>query len=260
MDSEKSQKYKTARPVYDDPLWNLYDSVYLKVEPKRKQILYGFGLFIGLILAGSLAYGIISSRVAASQEAFANALEIYKADVIKPGSEEDKNKNPAKKFYTEEQQKYKDAAQEFDKVASSYSAYREVANYYAAMSRTHFDQAKAQTDLEALSKNTTEVALWAKIGLAEHYAATGQTDKAIATYQTLKEGNSVLPKSMILYNLGRLYERQNNMAEAINAYTEAAKANRSSAEGRKSYERLSFLDSAAAEKLPPEDTKKDDDI
>lgn len=263
MDSQKSEKptkFKTARPVYDDPLWNLYDSVYLKIEPKRKQILYGVGLFIGLILVGSLAYGVISTQIASAQEDLAVALEIYKADVIKPGSEEEKNKNPAKKSYTDEQQKYKEAATQFDKVAANHSSYREIANYYAAMSRTHFDVSKAQTDLENLSKTNSDVSLWSKIGLAELYASTGQTDKAITTYQQLKENSGTLPKSLVLYNLGRLYERQGNTKEAVDAYTEAAKDNRSSAEGRKAYERLNILDSAAAQKLPSEQPKADDDI
>ncbi|KAF0247452.1 MAG: hypothetical protein FD167_3147 [bacterium] len=62
VDSDKPTKYKSARPVYDDPLWNLYDSIYMKVEPRRKQITYGVSFFIGLILVGSLAYGIIRRR------------------------------------------------------------------------------------------------------------------------------------------------------------------------------------------------------
>ncbi len=263
MDSQKSDKpakFKTARPVYDDPLWNLYDSIYLKIGPKRKQIVSGVSLFIGLILIGSLAYGVLSSRTAKAQEALAGALEIYKADVIKPGSEEDKNKNPARKTYTDEQQKYKDAATEFDKVAADYSSYHDIASYYAAMSRTHFDLSKAQADLENLSKNNSSVSLWAKIGLAELYASTGQTEKAVTAYQQLKDTSGALPKSVIFYNLGRLYERQGNSKEAIDAYTEAAKDNRSSAEGRKAYERLNILDSAAAQKIPSEQPKTDDDI
>ncbi|MBI4852281.1 MAG: tetratricopeptide repeat protein [Acidobacteria bacterium] len=260
MASDIPTKYKSARPVYDDPLWNLYDSIYLKLEPRRKEITYGVSLFIGLILVGSLAYGIMSSRTAQAQAAFGLALEVYKAEVVKPGSEEAKAISPGKKTFADEKEKYKQAATQFDKVATDYSTYREVANYYAAMSRTYYDPAKAQTDLEAISKNNSEVALWAKIGLAELYAATGQTDKAITAYQALKDNSGSLPKSVVLYTLGRLYERQGNNAEAINVYTEAAKANRSSTEGRKAYERLSALDPAAAEKLPPEETKKDDDI
>lgn len=260
MDSDKPTKYKSARPVYDDPLWNLYDTIYMKIEPRRKQITYGVSFFIGLILVGSLAYGIMSSRTAQAQADFGLALDVYKADVIKPGSEEEKNRNPAKKSFTDEKEKYKQAATDFDKVAENYSSYREVSRYYAAMSRTYYDPAKAQTDLEALSKGSSDVSLWAKIGLAELYAATGQTDKAITAYQGLKENSGTLPKSIVLYSLGRLYERQGNNTEAIAVYTEAAKANRSSAEGRKAYERLNVLDPVAAGKLPPEEPKKDDDI
>jgi tetratricopeptide (TPR) repeat protein len=260
VDSDKPTKYKSARPVYDDPLWNLYDTIYLKIEPRRKQITYGVGLFIGLILVGSLAYGIISSRTAKAQADLGLALETYKAEVIKPGSEQDKTKNPAKKFFTDEKEKYKQAATEFDKVAVNHSTYREIASYYAAMSRTYYDPAKAQIDLETLSKSNSDIGLWAKIGLAELYASLGQADKAIAAYQSLKDNSGTLPKSLILYTLGRLYESQGKTAEAISSYAEAAKANRSSAEGRKAYERLNILDPKEAEKLPPEELKKEDDI
>jgi tetratricopeptide (TPR) repeat protein len=260
VDSDKPTKYKSARPVYDDPLWNLYDSIYMKIEPRRKQITYGVTFFIGLILVGSLAYGIMSSRTAQAQAAFGLALDVYKADILKPGSEEDKNRNPAKKSFTDEKEKYKQAATEFDKVATNYSSYREVSSYYAAMSRTYYDPAKAQTDLETLSKSNSDVGLWSKIGLAELYAATGQTDKAITAYQALKDNSGTLPKSVVLYTLGRLYERQGNNTEAITVYTEAAKANRSSTEGRRAYERLNILDPVVAGKLPPEEPKKDDDI
>jgi tetratricopeptide (TPR) repeat protein len=258
--SDIPSKYKSARPVYDDPLWNLYDSIYLKIEPRRKEITYGFSIFIGLILASSLAYGIMSSRAAQAQAAFGLALETYKADVIKPGSEEAKNISPGKKTFPDEKEKYKQAATQFDNVSANYSTYKEVASYYAAMSRTFYDTAKAQSDLEALSKNNSDVGLWAKVGLAELYAATGQTDKAITSYQALKDNSGALPKTVILYTLGRLYEKQGNNTEAVNMYSEAAKADRSSSEGRKAYERLNVIDPAAAEKLPPEEPKKDDDI
>ncbi len=260
VSSPKAKKGKlTVKEMKRDPMWDLYENVNSKIAPYKQQLIRGAIGLVALVAIGSLGYVLINYFNSRGQEAFGQALEIYNAQVIAPGSDAEKNKNSAKKSYPDEQQKYKEAAAAFDNVAASYSSHRDIAKYYAALSRTHFDPAKAQSDLEAMSKENTEIGFWSKVGLAESYAAAGQFDKAVATYQQLKDNPGPLPKSLVLYNLGHLYERQGKSKEAIEAYYQSASADRSSAEGKKAHDRLNVLDPATAKKVPPE-KKEDSDI
>lgn len=255
MVSIKTKKAKiTVKEMKRDPMWELYDKVYMKVEPYKQKIIYGIVGVAAAIALGALVYTFMNFRAAEGREAFARALEIYNADVVKDAS--DRNPNSIKKTYADEQQKYKEAAAAFDGVASSYSSQRELARYYAAVSRSHIDPAKAQTELEELAKGSSEVAYLSKVALAELYASKDQHDKALAGYQLLKDTPGPFSKSLMYYNLGRMYERQGNNPEAAKAYFEAASADRDSSEGKKSEERLKAIDSAMADKLPAE--KKED--
>ncbi|MEW6733979.1 MAG: tetratricopeptide repeat protein [Acidobacteriota bacterium] len=254
MVSVKAKKGKiTVKEMKRDPMWELYEKVTVKLEPYKEKIVYGVIGVVIVIVLGSLITLLMSYMSSRGQEALAKALEIYNSPVAAAGSEALQNK--AKKSYTDEQQKYKEAAEAFDKVAADYSSQKEVARYYAALSRSYFDAAKAQTELEELAKSNSDVGFWSKVALAESYAASDKADRAIAIYQQLKDNSGTLPKSLVFYNIGRLYERQKNTAEAIKAYFESASADRSSAEGKKANERLNVLDPATAKKLPPEPDK-----
>jgi tetratricopeptide (TPR) repeat protein len=256
--SIKTKKAKISpKEMKRDPMWELYEKTAGKIEPHRPKLIKGIAVIAGAIALAAIVYMIMGFQTGRGQQAFARALEIHNAQVVLPGSDTEKNKSSTKKTYTDEQQKYKDAAAAFDSVASSYSSFREISRYYAAVNRVHFDPAKAQNELEQLSKDSSDVGFWSKTALAELYAATNQPDKAIEVYQKLKENSGPLPKSLVLYNLGRLYERQGKTQEAVQAYVETATANRSSDEGKKAQERLNALDPEAAKKLPPE--KKDDE-
>jgi predicted negative regulator of RcsB-dependent stress response len=194
-------------------------------------------------------------RMNTAQKALSGALEIYNSPVVAANSPEAKESK--KKTYTDEKEKYKQAAQAFETVANSYSVVGSLARYYAAISRSHFDPPKAQTELEAISKETSEIGTWAKVSLAESYAANEQVDKAIAIYQQIKDGNATLPKTLVLYSLGRLYERQSKTNEATEAYVQTATADRNSSEGRKAIERLNIIAPEKVKNLPPE--KADDE-
>lgn len=236
---------------------DFYENTVTRIEPYKKQLVYGAVGLVGAIVLFAIVSMVMSYQSSQSQAALARALEIYNAPIVTPGQDAERFKG--KKTYADKQQKYKEAAAAFDDVAANHSAVRDVARYWAAMSRAQFDPTKAQTDLEALSKESSDIGFWSKIGLAETYAATEQTDRAIGLYQQLKDNSGPLPKSVILYNLGRLYERQNKTTEAIDAYFQAASANRSSDEGRKSEERLNVLAPDKVKTLPAE-VKNEDDI
>lgn len=260
MAAAESKKGKTEpkKVAYQDPLWSFFDNTVDKIVPHRQTILYGIVGLIAILVIGSIAYTISSHQQNNAQAALSQALEIYNAEVASATPPPPGTQNSKKKTYPDEQQKYKEAATAFDNVAANYSSISGLARYYAAMSRTHFDQAKAQTDLEALSKEGGDVGFWARVGIAELYAATGQTDKAITAYQQFKDNPGSLPKSVIYYNLGYLLERAGKNTEAADAYFQAASADRSSAEGRKADDRLTVLNPDLKKKLPPEKKDQDD--
>lgn len=247
---------KGKKAIRQDPLWELYGK---EIEPRWRQLVYWGGIAGLVIVIGALVYGLFSMRITNSQKALAQALEIYNADVAKPAGAEAEAPNPNKRTYPDEKQKYQEAATAFDNVATNHATYKDIASYYAALSRTHFDPAKAQTDLEILSKNDSDIGFWSRLGLAELYAATGQTEKGIEVYKQLKTTPGPLPKAVLLYNLGRLYERANKSTEAVDVYLESIKMDSASAEGRQSRERLNLIDPAAISKLPPEPDKKPED-
>jgi tetratricopeptide (TPR) repeat protein len=243
-----------------DPLWELFYNVSAKLEAYRQTLVYGAIAVVAAVILGSIIYMFVNSQRSQGQEAFAQALDIYNAPVVKAGSDDAKNIPAGKKTYPEQQQKFKDAATAFDNVANNHSSFATLARYYGAMSRTHFDQSKAQSELEALSKESSDVGFWSKIALAELYAASGQNDKALSAYQQLKDNSGPLPKSHILYNLGRIYERAGKNPEAIDSYFQSAQADRSSGDGRKSVERLNVLAPDKVKNLPPEKKEELGDI
>lgn len=252
----KQGKIKTVEANIQDPLWGVLENFVDLFEKKKQTIIYAALGVIGVVIIGSIIYGINSYQKGKAQEAFSKALEIYNAEVIKPGTTE--NVKKSQKTYLDEKQKYKEAAEAFDRVAADHSSVATPARYYAALSRTHFDATKAQTELEQLSKQSSEVSDLAKMALAESYIAANQLDKAIETYKQMKEGSAKLSKSLIFYNIGRLYERQGKTKEAVDQYFQAASTDASSEEGRRAKDRLESLDPETAKKLPPEKKEESD--
>lgn len=244
----KPAKVKQVKQDFHDPLWELYYKYEAKIMEKKGTIINTFIGVLAVLVVGGVVVAFFNYRKAKGQEAMAGALEIYNAPVVKP----EEVKDAKTKVYTDAQQKYKEAATAFDAVASAYSEQAQTARFYAAISRIHFDQPKAQAELEALSKESGDLGFWAKLALAESYTASGQYDKALASYNQMKDSPGQLTKALMLYNIGTIYELQGKRKEAADAYFQSASAARSSSEGRKAASRLEALDAELFKKLPEE--------
>ncbi|MCS6884210.1 MAG: tetratricopeptide repeat protein [Acidobacteriota bacterium] len=252
----KLAKLKQTKPEFRDPLWEFYYKHEAKILAKKDLAIKAAA---ALVIATILAAGInlfLNYKRSQGQEALAKAFEIYNASVVKP----EEVKDAKGRVYTDREQKYKEAAAEFDKVAATYSDQARLARFYAALSRKHFDINKAQSEFEALSKEADDLGFWAKVALAETYAAAGDYDKALSLYNQMKENPGQLTKSLILYNIGALLELQGKTKEATEAYFQSATLARSSTAGRKAASRLEALDEELYKKLPEDKPEAEEEI
>ncbi|MEM4251857.1 MAG: tetratricopeptide repeat protein [Candidatus Bathyarchaeia archaeon] len=251
----KLAKVKQIKPDFQDPLWEFYYKHEAKIMEKKGVIINAAIGVLAVLVLGGAVIAFLNYRKAKGQEAMASALEIYNAPVVKP----EEVKDAKTRVYTDAQQKYTAAAAAFDAVAAAHSGQAQTARFYAAISRNHFDQPKAQAELEALSKESGDLGFWAKVALAESYTASGQYDKALALYNQMKDNPGQLTKALVLYNIGAIYELQGKRKEAADAYFQSASNARSSSEGRKAATRLESLDAELFKKLP-EDKPAEDEI
>jgi|GEM_PF-2044674 hypothetical protein len=243
-------------PAFDLFLHRIRQAIEDTELPLRK---IGLALLIVLVVSGG-AYWFYSYNKAKGEQAFAEALAIYNAEIKEPPKEgeaasEDDPPVPGKKTYPDEKTKYTEAAAAFDK-AAGYASQSFISRYYAALCRLKLDPAQGLQALRELSVTPGAVGQMATLALADALAAEGKVDEAIAQYQQLREkcaqasGNAVVSNEAIAFALGKLYEAKQDHAAAIKEYTIAAKSRSMALLGQQAYQRLAALDPEMARQIP----------
>lgn len=241
--SVKEMKYK------HDPMIRFYDKTQDWLQDRGRPLVMAVGIIAGLVLlyvAGSYYFDYRKSN---AEAAFAQAIEKFIAPVQDPTIPT--TTPPTGKYYTDEQTKWRESADAFERLASDYSGYYgAIGRYYAGASYLHFERDKGLGLLEQVAQmNEEPTSDLARLAIAESCAATGEHEKAISLYQQLLASSTSL-KPAVEVGLGRVYEKTGDLEKAVEAYLEAAKPDRSSGAGQEAEKRLSDIAPDRLKDLP----------
>jgi hypothetical protein len=256
-------KKKRARELkhdrFRDTTMLLADRLADRVAGRRKQILYGL---IALVVIAIGVYAFVRWRHKHTEEAEAamgRAIAVNGADIAPappPGS-----KDPV---FSTQQERSERAIQEFEKIAAKYGEpYRTEARYFIATNELVTDRLKAESDLQALTQGSGEIAVLAKYALAQARESDGNLDEAARLYGEIAKLNSpVVTTDGANLRLAVVYEKQGKKKEAgdilFNMVDAARKARDKdgkpipeSSASREAAQELLKVDPARHAQLPP---------
>ena len=220
-------KKKRARELkhdrFRDTTMLLADRLAERVAGRGLQVLYGL---VALVVIAGVVYGVIRWRHRHSEEAeqamgraiAINGAEISPAPV--PGS-----KDPV---FGSQQERSQRAIEEFEKIAAKYGEpYHSEALYFIATNELVTDRAKGETDLQALSQGSGEIAILSKFALAQAKEADGNLDLAARLYgEIAKAGSAIVTPETANLRLASVYEKQGKKKEAADLLFNIADAAR----------------------------------
>jgi len=241
--SVKEMKFK------HDPMIRFYEKTQDWLQERGRPVVIAVGVIAGVILLYVAGSYFFDYRKAKAETAFGEAIEKFNAPIQDTTSTT--TTPPAGKYYTDEQTKWRESAEAFERLASDYSGYYSaIGRYYAGVCYLHFDRDKGLSLLEQVAnKNDHLTSDLARLALAENYAINGDHEKAISLYQQLLSSSANL-KPAIQVGLGRVYEKTGDTEKAVEAYLEAAKPDRSSGAGAEAEKRLQALAPDRLKELP----------
>jgi len=247
--SVKDMKFK------NDPMIRFYEKTQDWLQEKGRPFVIALGVLAAVVVLYIVGSYFFDYRKANAETAFGQAVEKFNATVQDPASTAPAtNPNPGK-TYSDEETKWREAAEAFERLASDYSSYYGViGRYYAGAAYLHLDRDKGITILQQVAdKNDQPTSDLARLALAEAYAASGETEKAVALYQQLLSSASSM-KTAVQLALGKAYEKAGDTQNAVEAYMEAAKSDRSSPAGAEAEKRISALAPDRVKEIPPATT------
>ena len=236
-----------------DPMIRFYEKIQDWLQERGRPFVIAVGVIAGLVLlyvAGSYYFDYRKSK---AETAFAEAIEKFIAPVQDPTVPT--TTPPTGKYYTDEQTKWRESGEAFERLAKEYSGYYgAIGRYYAGASYLHIDRDKGISLLEQVAKeNEHPTSDLARLAVAESNAANGENEKAIVLYQQLLTSAPNL-KPAVEVGLGRVYEKTGDIENAVEAYLEAAKPDRSSGAGAEAEKRLAAIAPDRLKELPPPST------
>jgi predicted negative regulator of RcsB-dependent stress response len=235
----------------NDPMIRFYEKTQEWLQERGRPLVIAIGVIAGIVVLYVAGYYYFNYRETKAATAFSQALEKYNAPVQDPS--QPSTTPVVGKTYTDETTKWQESSAAFEQLASDYSGYYgTIGRYYAGVSYLHLKNTDKglgllQQAADASEQPTSDLA---RLAIAEYYATSGQADKAIPLYKQSLEASSVL-RPAIQVELGKLYEKTGDTQAAVEAYFEAAKANRSAPAGQKAEERLKALAPDRLVQLPP---------
>lgn len=235
----------------NDPMVRLYEKTQDWLQERGRPVVIMAGILAGLVVLYTAGYYFFEYRESKAAAAFAEAFDKYRAPVIDTAT----TTNPVTKFYSDEKVKWQESGDAFERLANEYSSfYGAIGRYYAGVSYLNIDPAKGvQLLQQAADKNEQPTSDLARLALAEHYTASGDAEKAVPLFEQLLNSAGV-PGPTVQMGLGRAYEKAGNTEKAVQAYFEAAKAERESGTTGDAEKRLSAIAPDRLKDLPPPGT------
>ena len=244
--SVKEMKFK------HDPMIRFYDRTQEWLQERGRPFVIGIGIIAGVVLLYIAGSYFFEHRKSNAEAAFAAAVEKFNAPVQ---DEAPSSTPPVGKTYADEQTKWRESAEAFERLASDYSGYYgSIGRYYAGVCYLHIDRNKGIDMLKQVAgKDNKPTSDLAKLALAENYAANDENEDAIKYYEELLSSSSNL-KTAVEVGLGHVYEKTGQIEKAAEAYIEAAKPDRSSEAGLEAERRLQAIAPERLKELPPPST------
>jgi tetratricopeptide (TPR) repeat protein len=245
--SVKDMKFK------NDPMIRFYEKTQDWLQEKGRPFVIALGIVAAVILLYVAGSYFFDYRKANAEAAFGQAVEKFNATVVDPAAAAaPTDKQVTGKTYFDEQTKWQESAEAFDRLASDYSGYYGViGRYYAGVSYLHLDRDKGIGILQQVAdKNDQPTSDLARLALAEAYSASDDAEKAISIYQQLISSASSM-KPAVQIGLAKAYEKVGDKQNAVEAYLEAAKADRSSPAGAEAEKRVAALAPDRVKEIPP---------
>jgi tetratricopeptide (TPR) repeat protein len=239
----------SAQELKRDPLMEQYINTSHWVKDRSRPILTWLTAAVVVIALALIVWFVMARRSANATESLAEAFRYQDAQVANPIPP-----NTPGLAFTTEDEKHRKAYEAFEKAARDYPSHHgDVARYFAATHQLYFEPEKAEATLKELSQRDTEIGGQARLALAERYAVTGKYDEAVAEYQKLKSKPYSVPIPQIDLNLGRIYEAQGKIKEAVEMYFAVAsnKDLRNGAIGTAAINKLTLLAPEKIDQLPP---------
>jgi predicted negative regulator of RcsB-dependent stress response len=229
-----------------DPMIRFYEKTQDWLQQRGRPLVIGIAALAGLFVVYMAGDYFFQYRAGKAASAFADAYEKFSAQVI-----DTQTTNQVGKFYTDETQKWQESTEAFERLANEHSGYYgAMGRYYAGVSALHIDAVKGvQLLQDAIDKGDPEVTDQSRLALAEHYAVTGDVEKARSLYEGLLN-SAFIPRQVIQFGLGKLYEGAGDTEKAVEAYFEAAKADREAGQSSDAERRLSTLAPDRVKDLP----------
>ena len=237
----------------NDPMVRLYEKTQDWLQERGRPVVIAAGVVAGLIIIYTAGYYFLEYRESKAAAAFAVAFEKYRAPVFDAATPAPPN--PVGKSYSDEKVKWQESADAFEKLSNEYSSYYgTIGRYYAGLSYLHIDRDRGlQLLQQAADKKEQPTSDLARMAIAENYLANGDMEKAIPAFEGLLNSSHV-PGPSVQMGLGRAYEKADNTEKAVEAYFEAAKAERESGVSGDAEKRLSALAPGRLKDLPPPNT------
>jgi tetratricopeptide (TPR) repeat protein len=250
---------------FRDTTMLLADRLFEKLIGRGRQILY---VLAGIVLLSAVAYGIVRWRHKHADEAAAamgRAIAIMRADVSLIAQP-----NALDPIFSSEQERAQRAIEEFQKIVVKYGEpYQTEAKYFIATQELVTDRIKGETDLQALSQGSGEVAVLSKFALAQAREVDGSLDQAAALYSEIAQLNTavVTPETAKL-QLALVYDKQGKKKEAAEILFSIVEAARKAkdkdgkpipetAAARAASQKLLGIDPTRFAQLPPAPTQAD---
>lgn len=231
----------------NDPMIRLYDKTQDWLQEKGRPFVRVVAAIAVAVLLYTAGYYFLDYRKGRAAAAYSDAWEKYSAQVV-DGS----TTTQVGKYYTDENVKWQEAGQAFERVADSYSSYYGAeARYLAGVSYLHIDKEKGLRILqEVADKNTQPTSDLARFALAQHFAGADDPERAARIYESLLNSPFV-PRQVVQLELGRVYEKAGDNQKAADFFFEAAKADRSNSAGANAEKRLSAIAPERVKEIPP---------
>lgn len=244
--SVKDMKFK------NDPMIRFYESTQDWLQERGRPIVIAIGVLAGIIVLYVAGSYFFDYRKANAEAAFGQAVEKFTATVQDPATAAPATTPTVGKTYFDEQTKWRESAEAFERLADDYSGYYgSIGRYYAGVSYLHLDRDKGIALLQQVAdQNDQPTSDLARLALAEAYAASGDTDKAISLYQQLLSSSSSM-KPAVQLGLAKAFEKAGDTQNAVEAYLEVAKSNRSSSAGAEAEKRVAALAPGRVKEIPP---------
>jgi len=191
------------------------------MDNKTRYLLY-LGIGIGVLVIWVAVDMLLGWRQDRISRAFADAMLVYNAQVVDAADENTPPPSGKDPTFPNEEAKMLAASEKFQAFVNEHgsSSYGQAAKFYLANTLFNLKRyAKAREVYEDFLKTADggldQFAFLANFNIAQTYEAEDNSEKAIASYQTILDSKDNVWKDQATYNIARLHYKAGKSDEAV---------------------------------------------